>query len=127
MKEYDRQVMPTLYRRASMCVVPSRRESFGQTVIESFVFRTPVIVANTTALGEIVRHGRTGLKFTDGEYEELADCMNSLLDDPALASRLASAATADLESRFTRDIMTQAYIDLYTRLIGRRRPLRREP
>jgi glycosyltransferase involved in cell wall biosynthesis len=84
---FDRSVMPTLYRRASACVVPSRRESFGQTVLEAFVYRTPVVAANTSALKEIVHHGTTGLLFTDGNAQDLAGQLERILVDTRLATR----------------------------------------
>jgi glycosyltransferase involved in cell wall biosynthesis len=117
---FARRFMPTLYRRASACVVPSRRESFGQTVLEAFVYRTPVIAANTSALKEIVHHGTTGLLFTDGNPEDLAGQLERILVDNRLAARLRTNALRSVEKYYNSDRMVRQYRRLFQRVIGKR-------
>lgn len=109
--------MPTLYRRASVCVIPSLRESFGLTVVESFVFRTPVVATNTGALNEIVTHGDNGLLFTLGSHKDCAKRVQDILDDANYAKKLCNKALHDVITRYDYRIMAQRYYDFYKRII----------
>lgn len=112
--------MATLYRRTTVCVVPSRRESFGQTVLESFVFRTPLVAANTTALKEIVVHGRNGLLFTDGSHDDLAAQVLRILDSTTLASDLTREGLRSVLERYDAEKMVDRYQRLYRGLVSQK-------
>lgn len=112
-KYYD---MPTIYRSAKICVIPSRRESFGQTVLEAFLFGVPVVVANTSALKEIVRHNENGLLFTDGVSTELAEEVEKIIRTPKLAKQLTATAKHDIETIYSVPTMIQQYENFYKSL-----------
>lgn len=111
-----RDEMPTAYREADVTVIPSRRESFGMVILEAFIYRTPVIAAASGAIPEVVQHDVTGLLFTDGAYEELADRIVRLLTDPTHSKGLAARALAAVKGEFTRERMARAHSQLYQRL-----------
>jgi glycosyltransferase involved in cell wall biosynthesis len=105
--------MATLYRNSSVCVVPSLRESFGQTVIESFIYKTPVIAANSGALPEIIRHRENGLLFTPNSHDDLADLIQNILEDSSLRSKLVKNALLDAEKNYDSERMINEYLKLY--------------
>jgi len=55
------QELATAFRAADLVVVPSVAESFGQSVLDAFMFAKPVIARNSMALRELIRHGENGL------------------------------------------------------------------
>ena len=55
----DDNVLPSLYRNASVMVFPSKAEGFGIPVIEALSQGTPVVVNNNTALSEFAEYGAT--------------------------------------------------------------------
>lgn len=79
-ERFDHSEMPTLYRRAKACVLPSKREGFGQVLLEAFVYRTPVVAAHTGGIPDIITAGVNGRLFTWGEPEDLAHQLKNLLD-----------------------------------------------
>ncbi len=107
--------LATVLRRSELIVIPSVRESFGQSVLDAFMFAKPVTARNSMALSELVRHGENGLLFST--YEELAATIRRLLLDGHLASRLGQAGREDNESRFRLDEMVARYRELYGRLL----------
>jgi len=105
--------MPTLYRKAKVCVIPSMRESFGQTAIESFIFRTPVVAANNTALREIIKHKKNGLLFNTGSAEDLAENIERILFKRVDIEKIVNAAYKDTLKNYTSQMMTEKYMKLY--------------
>ena len=80
---------------ASDCyVVPSIYEPFGMVALEAAAAGTPVAVAGTGGLDEIVEHGVTGVKFAPADPSALAQAVAAVLGDRDYARRLARAARA---------------------------------
>jgi len=48
--------LATVYRRAKAVVVPSIHESFGQNVLDAFLFEKPVIASHSAALKDLITH-----------------------------------------------------------------------
>jgi glycogen synthase len=77
---------------ADCAVVPSIYEPFGLVALEAAAAGTPVVVADTGGLRELVRHGVTGMRFTPGDVAGLTDAVSALLADEVLARRCAREA-----------------------------------
>jgi glycosyltransferase involved in cell wall biosynthesis len=86
---------------ASVVLVPSRTEPFGNTAVEGFLARRPVVASAVQGLAEIVTDGRTGLLVPPGDAAALASAIARILDDPQLAQSLAAAGRAEAETRFS--------------------------
>jgi len=67
-------------------------EGFGLTYLEAALFGRPSIAADCAAPPEVVRDGETGLLVTPGDGVSLFVAIDRVLQDPALADRLGSAA-----------------------------------
>ncbi len=110
--------MPTLYRRASICVLPSRREGFGQVLLEAAVFKCPVLGANTGGIPEVITTWKTGLLFNRDEPQDLATQLSTLLQDKALRELLAKGAFEEVQRRFDAERMAREYVRLYLDVAG---------
>jgi len=86
---------------ASVVLVPSRVEPFGNTAVEAMLAGRPVVASNVQGLAEIVDDGRTGLLVTPGDPSALAAAVRTVLDNPAFADRLARAGCSDAAARFS--------------------------
>ncbi|AEV87507.1 glycosyl transferase family 1 [Actinoplanes sp. SE50] len=91
----------TALMAASDCyVVPSIYEPFGMVAVEAAAAGTPVAVAATGGLSEIVEHGVTGVHFPAGDPGGLAAAVSGVLSDQEYARGLASRARARVVEDF---------------------------
>jgi len=76
------------YQQSCVAVFPSLYEPFGIVALEAMAAGTPVVVADTGGLGEIVEHGVDGLKCYTGSPDSLADNVMAILGNPQFADKL---------------------------------------
>lgn len=62
-------------RRAEVAVIPSRVDNLPNTVIESLLFRVPVIGSRGASIDELIEPGRTGELVPVGQPAALADAL----------------------------------------------------
>ncbi len=86
-----RDDVPRLLQGIDVFCHPARREGFGYAVVEAMAAGKPVVVARASNLPEIVPDGVAGLLRDPDDGEGWRAAVASLLDDPALAARLAGA------------------------------------
>ena len=86
---------------ADVVVVPSTApDPLPNSALEAAAAGCPVVAADHGGLPEIIREGISGRLVAPGDAQALADAVRSLIDDPAGAARLGTAATEDVRARF---------------------------
>jgi glycosyltransferase involved in cell wall biosynthesis len=110
-----------LYREASMLVLPSFDEGFGMPALEAMTLGLPVVVSNRGALPEVV--GDAGILVDAEDHGGLADAMERLLTDHALAARNAEAGIVRAK-RFTWEATAAGLLDAYGSALERRQSRR---
>lgn len=111
-------ILSTYYRAADVVLVPSRSESFGLVALEAAACGTPVVANAVGGLLTIVEHGRTGFLVADRQPDVFARHIAQILDDPALAARMSSAAAERARGytwSFAAARLRRAYADLTSR------------
>jgi glycosyltransferase involved in cell wall biosynthesis len=103
-------VLDALYRRASVCCIPSRYEGFGLPALEALVRGVPVVTTTGSSLEEVV--GDAGLLFRAGDVDACADAIAKVLDDATLDAELRRAGRARA-AQFTWKSAADAYVDAY--------------
>ncbi|MEL6428395.1 MAG: glycosyltransferase [Planctomycetota bacterium] len=89
---FDNSRLSEVYRDIDVLVVPSVwYENSPITIHEAFLVETPVVASDIGGMVEFVRDGVDGLRFAVGDAEDLADKLQSLIEDRALLERLQSA------------------------------------
>jgi glycosyltransferase involved in cell wall biosynthesis len=86
-------------------------------IFEAMAAGVPVIVADQGGAALMVDDERTGLR-APATVAGMSGAVSRLVDDPALAGRLAAAGRAEILSRFTTEAMTRQLEDLYQRLLA---------
>ena len=109
-------------RQISLLVLPSSAEGFGLVLIEAMAAGVPVVATDVAGIRDVVRNNRTGLLVPAASPADLARAIERLLADPALAERLASAARADVQRRFTWDVVLPSYREVLGIATLRRQP-----
>lgn len=93
-----RERMAELYASARIFCLPSRYEPYGLSIAEAMAYGLPCVVTRVGALDEVVLDGETGLIVSPGEPGALADALEALLVDDALAARLGAAGRMRVET-----------------------------
>jgi glycosyltransferase involved in cell wall biosynthesis len=93
--------------------LPSRYEGLPTAVVEAMMCGVPVVATAVNAVSDVVIPGETGLLVPPQRPDLLAGAVRYLIDQPAVAMRLADTARARLGDRFgeqvLRDALTAAY------------------
>lgn len=110
--------LPPHYAACAVFVLPSLREGLGVVLVEALLCGAPVIATDSGGVTDIVRDGETGLLFPERDARALADAIEKLLDDRALAARLAAQGAAAARARFTSERVAAQFIEIYQRAIG---------
>ncbi len=109
------EAMATL-ASSDVFVQPSLAESIPNATKEAQYLGIPAVGSNVGGIPEIIEHGKTGLLVQPGDAAALADAVNSLLDDPEMAKRLAEAARRRVIERFSSDALAPIYDEFYARI-----------
>lgn len=102
-----------LYREATVAVFPSLYEPFGIVALEGMAARTPVVVADTGGLSEIVMHGVDGLKCYTGSANSLADNILTVFGDGPLARRMAENGYRKARDEYSWDAVARQTSNVY--------------
>jgi hypothetical protein len=102
-------------RSAAVVVVPllagTDRSAGQQTYLNAMGRGKPVVVTDAPGVRDYITHDETGL-IVPNEPGALADAVNRLLADHALARRLGGAARADVLSRFSLGAFVNRLLEL---------------
>ena len=80
------------YERASVVVVPSRREGYGMAAREAMAYGRPVVATEVGGLVDAVEDGVTGVVVRPGDADALRAAVARVVGDRRLAKRLGEAA-----------------------------------
>ncbi|MEM9516293.1 MAG: glycosyltransferase family 4 protein [Actinomycetota bacterium] len=114
----DDRRLRSLVHRSACVVVPSLYEPFGIVALEALAAGAPLIVAHTGGLAELVDGTDAGISFEPGNPDDLARQIAAVLESPALATALRTAAAKLIAERHAWPDVAAATSALYHRVIG---------
>ena len=103
-----------LLKAADVCLVPSRYEPFGNVVINAWAHGVPLVAAASQGPGFLVRDGEDGLKVPVDDAAALANAVNAVLGDDAVAARLRAAGLERVRTEFSEDVVVRRYLSLFS-------------
>jgi phosphatidylinositol alpha-mannosyltransferase len=101
-------------------------ESFGVVLLEAMAARLPVVATRIPGYDEVIEDGVTGLLVPPRDPTATAAAIGRILDDEALASRLAAAA-AERVRRYDWEVVAAEVERVYRAVLGGRSARRVEP
>ena len=106
-----------LWARASIAVLPSRREGLPLALLEAAACGRPMVATDVPGCREVVLPGRTGLLVTPDDASALADAIGTLVASPEMRARYGSAARQLVEERFSAAAVGRQTVELYRSLM----------
>jgi glycosyltransferase involved in cell wall biosynthesis len=103
---------------ADVVVMPSRNEAFGRVTLETMAAGRPLIGTRVGGLSEAIVDGENGLLVREDDPVDLADSIRAVLAQPSLAGRLAAAARASYEAKYTIAHMAAAWHEAWLRVLA---------
>jgi len=110
-----------LVKGARFLVLPSEGhyETFGLVAVEAFACGVPVICSRLGALEEIVEDSRTGLHFTSGDAEDLAEKVGRAWTHPTEMAEMGQAARREYEAKYTAKANYAMLLGIYEQALAR--------
>ena len=97
----DHETLRKLYSVAYICVLPSYAEAFGMALIEAMACGCPVIASNAGGMPDVVRDGVVGFLFKKGDYKDLREKLERLLNDEGLRREMSLNARKYVEENYS--------------------------
>jgi PEP-CTERM/exosortase A-associated glycosyltransferase len=107
----DLLVFPRLRMRLTELVTPLKP-------LEAMAMGKPLIASDVGGHRELVEHGRTGILFAAGDAQALAEAVGRVLEDGALAARLADEGMQFVRTRRSWPGSVRGYADPYRRVLA---------
>jgi glycosyltransferase involved in cell wall biosynthesis len=108
MEQLDTFVLPSI-------TMPNWIEQFGRVLPEAMACETPVIGSTSGEIPHVIADA--GLVFQEGNAQDLARCVQKLLDDPAFYSEIAKKGRQRVLDNYTQEQIARQTYDVYVEII----------
>ena len=110
-------VLRVIYNKATITVLPSKRESLGLVLLESMACGTPVIATINEGAMEIISHGYDGLLVKQDDVTALSEAICRLISDSSLREEMGKRAREKVVRNFSIMEFARKLKELYKSLI----------
>jgi len=108
------ELMPNLYQNADIFAAPPIwQEPFGLVAVEAMATGLPVVASDVGGLRDIVTDGETGYLFANGNFIELADKLEKLLDDADLRMKMGTAGRRRVKNSYDWSVVMKRYENIF--------------
>jgi glycosyltransferase involved in cell wall biosynthesis len=108
----------TVWARAHIAVLPSRREGLPKSLLEAAACGRPMVATDVPGCREIAIAWQTGLLVAPDGPGALATAIEMLAETPDMRVRFGQAARRLAEERFASAAIGRAVVELYRRVLG---------
>jgi glycosyltransferase involved in cell wall biosynthesis len=116
-----RRDLPAVFGAMELLVLPTRREGFGNVLVEAAAMGVPVVASRTDGCVDAVADGVTGALVPVGDGAALVAALRRYLDDPSRRRAHGAAGRARVEARFDHRLVLGHLAGLYRTMLAARR------
>lgn len=106
-----------LLRASDICVLPSRYEPFGTVILEAWAAGTPLVACRSAGPAAHIDDSVNGLLVPIDDPQALGNALRTVLDDENLRRRLVAQGYATYIRSYTREAVTQQWLNFYKQLV----------
>ena len=103
---------------ADLLLMPSELESFGLAALEAMACKVPSIATRVGGVPELIDDGVTGLLYSVGDVDAMAQGALGLLQDDARMQAMREAGRKTAQSRFCASLVVPQYMRYYESVLG---------
>jgi glycosyltransferase involved in cell wall biosynthesis len=103
---------------ADIGLCTSDSEGMPLSLIEAQMAGVPVVSTDVGSVSEIIDDGVTG-RLCEKDHEDLVKKLQAVLDTMEHGYEMSKAARMRAEREFTREVMTEAHMNLYRKVLGK--------
>lgn len=107
------------YCNAFCIIVPSTKEPFSTVALEGMSCGVPVICSNVDGFLEMISDNINGMLFENKNALDLANKIETLIDNPKLRNALTASAINTIKENFSWQINAKKTFSLYQKLVER--------
>lgn len=115
-----RNDVPGLLKSCDYYIYTSLWEGFPNALLEAMAAGLPVITSHFAGADELVENGRNGVIVPIDNDLEAYQTLKKFFESPDYARALGIEASKEAESRFSKEIMSQNYLEYYDSLMGKK-------
>lgn len=93
-------------------------EALSGSIRESLAIGVPSIASNIGGNSEIIKNGENGFLFTPGNFIELSQKIEKILNDKELREKFLENAIKTIDENFTIDTMAQKTFEIYMKFLN---------
>jgi glycosyltransferase involved in cell wall biosynthesis len=112
----------TVWAKAHVAILPSRREGLPKSLLEAAACGRPLIASDVPGCREIARHGVNALLVPPDDPEALAHAIATLMNDPDIRIRFGRASRQIVVADFSSARIADEIVALYARLLAQAVP-----
>lgn len=90
--------LPSFYNIADVCILPSIREQWSNTIMESMACETLIIATAVGANPYLVVDGESGFLIPPNDYESLARKLQFVFENPTLVRQITQVALSEIKA-----------------------------
>jgi len=115
--QIDKNTLRKLYSTAYVCVLPSYVEAFPMVLIEAMASGCPVIGSSIGGIVDVIVKGVTGFIFKKGDYIDLKEKMEILLECETLRNKMSAKSREIVEKRYSWFVVASKIVDIYRNVV----------
>jgi glycosyltransferase involved in cell wall biosynthesis len=101
---------------ADVWLVPSRHEPLGNTVLDAWAHRVPVVAARSAGPASLIRDGEDGLLVPLEDAEALAAATRRVKEDQGLREHMTAEGWQTFCTKFTKEVILRRYMDFFWKI-----------
>lgn len=113
-----RDDVPRLIAAMDIAVLSTHREGFPLSILETMALAKPVVATSVGGIPEIIRPGVTGFLHEHGNSHQLAQAINSLIEDHSLIEKIGNTAREHVRIHYSREKYTREILQAYADVLG---------